>query len=106
MLVLESLEKAEVEVANELLGEVARAPPCVRRRTRLCTHACVHILKPAHSRIHVLLHSQLCSRRTHMLVYSGLHGHRVGAPGIRSPFPARLRPLRALLERRLVRAGG
>ena len=33
MLVLESLEKAEVEVANELLGEAARAPPCVRRRT-------------------------------------------------------------------------
>lgn len=60
MLVLESLEKAEVEVADELLGEAAQAPLCVRRRTRLCTHACMHVFmyshmhSRTHSRAHVL----------------------------------------------------
>lgn len=51
MLVLESLEKAEVEVADELLGEAARALP--RRRARAGTHA--HL----HARVQVLINSHL-----------------------------------------------
>lgn len=51
MLVLESLEKAEVEVADELLGEAARAPPCTHTRTRVLTSARTrsraHTLRPA-----------------------------------------------------------
>lgn len=39
MLVLESLEKAEVEVADELLGEAARALSRTHARTHICTHA-------------------------------------------------------------------
>ena len=64
--------------------------------THTCTLSCIH----------VLTYSQLRSRRIHVLTCSCLHRHRVGVPGICSPFPARLHPSWALLGRRLVRAGG
>ena len=84
MLVLESLEKAEVEVADELLGEAAQAPPCTHAHA--CTHICTHAFTCSYT--------EACMDPAGVVVDT------------RSPCPACPRRSRAPLGRRLVKAGG